>query len=287
VISKIRALEAGKAAEEVTSGLLTLPIDPFKIAESRGIMVEAMNSSAPGISGFLMKSRDAFGIGYSNRIQNPGYVNFTVSHELGHYFISGHVEKLFTSGAGTHASRSGFVSDDPCEREADFFASSLLMPCDLFRKALRSAGEGFRAVQRLSDQCVTSITATAIRFAEFSDEAVAVIVSTNGVIDFCCLSPTLQEMRGITWIRQGDPIPATSTTARFSNNSQNVANSIKREGYSMLDEWMDGAPPVEVKEDVVGLGHYGKTLTLLFTSEDIEADEIEDYDSFERWQRRR
>ena len=54
----------------------------------------------------------------------------------------------------------------------------------------------------------------------------------------------------------------------------------------MLDDWLDGAPRMEMKEDVVGLGHYGKTLTVLFTDEAVEPDDPEEEDSFERWQRR-
>jgi Zn-dependent peptidase ImmA (M78 family) len=286
VISKIRALEVAKAADEVVAGQTVLPIDPFKIAQSRDIMAKAIESTTPGISGFLMKSGDAFGIGYSNRISNAGYINFTVSHELGHYFVPGHVEKLFATGSGTHASRSGFISSDPCEREADLFAASLLMPAGLFRKAMKTAGEGFPAIERLSSQCITSITATAIRFAEFSENAVAVIVSDNGAADFCCLSPALQELSGITWMRRGDPIPADSVTARFAKDPQNIANGARCEGYSILDGWIDGAPRIEMKEDVVGLGHYGKALTVLFTDEEVEPEDPgEEEDSFDRWKR--
>ena len=157
---------------------------------------------------------------------------------------------------------------------------------ELFRPATRIAGDGFPAIERLASQCVTSITATAIRFAEFSENAVAVIVSNSGSVEFCCLSPLLQELRGITWIRHGDPIPAGSTTARFNRDPQNVANGVRREGFSMLDEWLDGAPRIEMKEDVVGLGHYGKTLTVLFTDADVESeDPDQEDDSFDRWQR--
>ena len=91
---------------------------------------------------------------------------------------------------------------DPCEREADFFAAALLMPAALFRKATRAAGDGFPAIERLAGQCVTSITATAIRFAEFSESAVAVIVSSNEAVDFCLSFPVLQDLNGVTWMRQ-------------------------------------------------------------------------------------
>ena len=290
MISKIRGLEITKSAEDVVVAKTSLPIDPFAIAESRGIVVKAMESATPGISGFLMKSGDAFGIGYANRIKNQGYINFTVSHELGHYFIPGHVEKLFSTGSGTHLSRSGFIATDPCEREADFFGASLLMPTGLFREATRTAGQGFPAIERLAGQCVTSITATAIRFSGLSDDAVAVVVSSNGVVDFCCLSPVLQEFNGITWMRHGDPVPAESTTARFAAEPQNIVNGARREGCSMLDEWLDGAPRIEMKEDVVGLGHYGKSLTVLFSEEPIEQEDPDEekdwYEHSQRWARR-
>ena len=291
MISKIRSLEVAKAAEDVVVGQAALPIDPFKIAQSRDITVEAIASTTPGVSGFLMKSGDAFGIGYANRIKNPGYINFTVGHELGHYFIPGHVEKLFNTCSSTHSSRSGFITADPCEREADLFAAALLMPAKLFHIATRAAGEGFPAIERLASQCVTSITATAIRFAEFSENAVVVLVSSNGVVDFCCLSPALQELSGVTWMRHGDAIPSGSNTAQFNKDPQNIANGVRREGCSMLDEWLDGAPRIEVKEDVVGLGHYRKTLTVLFTDEEVELDgadeERDSFDHWQRWERRR
>jgi hypothetical protein len=47
---------------------------------------------------------------------------------------------------------------------------------------------------------------------------------------------------------------------------------------SYLDDWLDGAPQVEVNEDVVGLGSYGKTLTILFTDEDLEDEDQDDED---------
>jgi len=38
---------------------------------------------------------------------------------------------------------------------------------------------------------------------------------------------------------------------------------------------LDGAPRIEIKEDVVGLGHYGKTLTVLFTDAELFVASLE------------
>ena len=288
MISKLRRLEIAKGAEDVAKGAATLPIDPIAIAKSHDIVVQPLASAQPGISGFLMRKGDSFGIGYSTRLNNPGFINFTVAHELGHYFLPGHPEKLFATGSGTHASRSGFISDDPCEREADLFAASLLMPSVLFTKALRGAGQGFTAIEQLSQQCVTSITATAIRYAESAEDPVVVVVSSNGLVEYCCLSSAIQELTGITWLKRGDPVPSTATTARFQEDLENITGGCRADGTSMLDEWLDGAPRIEMKEDVVGLGHYGKTLTVLFTDQTIEQeDPDEPEDAYEHWEKRR
>ena len=114
------------------------------------------------------------------------------------------------------------------------------------------------------------------------------MVSSNGLVEYCCLSSAIQELTGITWLKRGDPVPGTATTARFQEDPENIANGCKADGTSMLDEWLDGAPRIEMKEDVVGLGHYGKTLTVLFTDQAIEPeDPDEPEDAYEHWEKRR
>src|SRR4051812_44717964 len=115
------------AREVITSdGISQLPVDPLAIAKKRDITVSANRVKTAGVSGFLMKVGDRFGIGYSTNIDNQGFINFTIAHELGHYFLPGHVDHLFGSGDNMHLSHAGFVSSDDCEREADFFAAALL-----------------------------------------------------------------------------------------------------------------------------------------------------------------
>jgi hypothetical protein len=260
---------AAHHAEELISklGFASLPINPFDIARNHDIEVLSKTSSSPGVSGFLVKVGDVFGIMYATHIINEGFIRFTVAHELGHYFLPGHPAKLFPHGQGTHESRSGFVSRDQTEEEADHFAAALLMPTALFTEALNGAGEGFVAIDHLASLCKTSITATAIRFATHSPDPVAVIVSHGRTIDYCFLSDALREIRGMDWIRKGEHVPTKSETHTFNSDKTKVAAGVKSEAWTSLDLWFDGAPGIEMKEDVVGLGSYEKTLTILFTDE--------------------
>lgn len=287
MLSKIRKLEVVKCAEDLVKelGISSLPVNPIAIAKGRGITVQSWKPTKRGISGFLMKQGDAFGIGYSNIFSNPGFVNFTVGHELGHYFLPGHVDRLFVGSATFHYSQSGFVSNDECEKEADLFSASLLMPKELFRRAVRSAGEGFSGIEKLAGDCVTSITATSIHYAEHSENPVAVIISENGVVQFCCLSEILRNRQGMTWLNRGDSIPAGTATADFQKAFANVLDGKKAKAFTMLDEWFEGGPRLEMKEDVVGLGAYGKTLTVLFSDEEINEEDEEDFGWKPRWER--
>jgi IrrE N-terminal-like domain len=278
---KLDRAEAEHLATQVAKdcGFATFPICPFEIAKKNEIHVEAKESSQPGVSGFLMRVGNTFGIKFASHIQNEGFIRFTVAHELGHYFLPGHPEKLFPNGNGVHQSKSGFISHDPLERQADSFASALLMPEMLFRKAVDRAGIGFEAIEKLAAECKTSITATAIRYTQFTNEAVAVIVSSGRQIDYSFVSDRIRDLRGITWIKKGDLLPTDTATEKFNRDTSNIKQARQEEGTSFLDDWFDGAPQVEVNEDVIGLGSYGKTLTILFTDEDVDQeDEIDEED---------
>jgi len=275
-------------------GFTSLPIDPKVIASAAGIGVMPWKPTRLGVSGFLMRSGNEFGIGYSTAIANVGFENFTISHELGHYFLDGHPEAIFTGGNDRHYSQSGFVSDDVHEKEADAFAAELLMPEEFFKEALRKGGTGFAGIQYLAELGRTSLVATAIRFVKITGDPVAIILSSGSTIEWCFLSKELSQCRGVHILARGTSLPANGATARFNRDSSRVERAEKMETDCSLSDWFERAPDVEFQEDVVGLGHYGKTLTVLFTEEALrDEDENEDEEDDDagsgmpssRWQR--
>ena len=266
-------------AEQLAEGVITrlkfssLPINPSEIAKKNGLMVKAMSLTEPGISGVFMKTGDNFGIGYSTRIKNDGFINFTIAHELGHYFLPGHVDYLFCDGQTIHYSKGEFLSTDPHEKEADYFAAALLMPKLLFVPAMRTAGKGFAAINHLKTLCQTSLTATAIRYAAFAEDPVAIIMSAGNCVEFCLISESLKEVRGVSGLSKGTFLPEGTPTAKFNANPNHAGSCDSVAAYVSLDDWFEGAPQVEMNEDVAGLGGYGRTLTVIFTDKEIDDDE--------------
>lgn len=130
--------------------------------------------------------------------------------------------KRCLAGQQFHRSESGFTSNDKYEREPDSFAAGLLMAKFLFASACRTSGQGLAAIESLADLCVTSLTATAIRFAKLCEKPVAVVCSTEDRVEFAFMSKPFQDQRGLTWIRKGSRLPSGSATADFNKADDNV-----------------------------------------------------------------
>jgi Zn-dependent peptidase ImmA (M78 family) len=245
-----------------------LRVDPFAIATSKGIAVEAKPSTSPGVSGMLVKAGDTFGIMYATHVPSRGFQKFCVAHELGHYCIGGHAEALLAHGP--HYSSAHFTSYDPFEMEADYFAAALLMPELPFRKEANRQDPGLGAVETLAKACETSLTATAIRYAGITRDAVAVILSTGPSIDWCFMSDGLKDAKKLEWIKKGTLVPSGTVTESFNALSENIRLGKKDSGEGRLNDWMGGERVYRISEEVLGLGQYGRTLTVL-TCETLSA----------------
>jgi hypothetical protein len=244
------------------AGITTLPVEPVAIARSRDIEVKAKPDTAGGVSGMLLRHGDFFGILYATHVKSEGFQNFSVAHELGHYFLDGHIDHILPKD-GIHTSHAGFVSVDPYELEADQFAAGLLMPSGPFKRALGRQEPGLEVIESLAGLCRTSLTATAIRCAELTDDAVAIVISTGPIIEFCFMSDTIKALPQLSWLCKGTPLPRGTATAQLNASARRIADGARAEAEIDIMDWLGGARSVKATEQVVGLGSYGKTLTVL------------------------
>lgn len=266
-------------------GFDLFPIDPFKIASDEDILVEAKQPEKDGMSGCIVFNDDGVGIIYSTTIQNSGFQNFTVAHELGHYFIDGHPKEILKTGP-MHVSRGGFSQDDcSIEIEADHFASGLLMPTHLVKNALLGNTVGLSAIKSLSDVSNSSLTAAAIRAAECAPYPMAVIVSAGQKIRYAFMSDSFKNLGHLRFLRKGDVLPVSGTSS-FNRDNDRVLAGDSACAESTLSVWFEGSTHTTLDEEIVGLGNYGLTLTVLSSEEIIEdpyEDESEDEKLVNSW----
>lgn len=243
-------------------GITALAVDVMEIAESRGIAVQGKPDTAPGVSGMLVRTGDEFGILYATHIRSLGFQRFSIAHELAHYFLEGHVDHILPK-TGQHVSEAGFTSADPFELEADHFAAGLLMPSTLFQAELRKLNDGLGAIEALAETCVTSLTATAIRYSELTRAASAVIVTTGKHVDYCRLSDSIKTHKGLQWLKKGTLVPGDTETSRLNAAPDRVGAAERSSAEIDLRLWFGGERRVAALEEVVGLGSYGRTLTVI------------------------
>ena len=254
-----------------------LPVDPFDIAHKLNIRTLAKPPNQEGgISGALVRSGNNFGILYATNIPNLGYQRFTVAHEIGHFVLDGHMDHLQLQDGDIHYSKAGFHGDK-YEREADYFAAQLLMPDTLFTEALATNKDGMNAIKNLAHRCQTSLTATAIRYAEKTDSASVVVVSEKNRILYTFFSAEMHRF-GLDYPRKNSPLPGSSLTYEINQTSVR-----EDEADTNIDDWFESDFDLEGKEEVIHLGDYEKTLSLLTFYGDYE-DVLEEENMVASWE---
>lgn len=266
---------AKQRAEAIVTemGIVAPSIDPFAIAAEHGIEVQAKPAEVEGVSGMLLRHGDSFGILYSTNVASIGFQRFSVAHELGHYFLDGHCDQLLS--AGLHVSRAGQGSPDPFEQEADAFASGLLMPRTLLRPLLARRELCLDLLTDIADAFKTSLSATGLRIAELSHNPMALVVSRAGTIEYCQMSESMKPHARRGWLKRGDRLPPGSVSALLAADGDAVLRAGRREADVDIADWYDCEGRVQGREEAIGLGGYGRVLTLLTCA---SADEPEDDD---------
>ena len=254
-----------------------MPVDVHAIVDEFGIHLQESRAIGSSPSGCLMRVGTTFGILFNTSVRSIGFQRFTIGHELGHFCMTHHQEALFASSA-FHPSESGFVSNRWHELEADHFSAELLMPREPFSAALDRNTPGLDALKEIADEFETSLTSTAIRFAKLSSEPVAAVVSQDGAVRYCWVSETLGNVPGIGRfpMRLGDSLPH-SPTLSLNSNPEEVRSAHRVAANCRANVWF---PEVDttfaIREEAVGLGSYGRILTIL-TADDVP--DPDDYDS--------
>lgn len=260
--------------------ITALPVDPYVVAEKIDIAVEEVD--AESFDGFYIRVGDKTLININQNITNIGRKRFTLAHELGHHLIPTHQGKTYQCIANPFQNRS------VVEIEADQFAAELLLPTRLLKPMLHTYKPDFESIAELAEDCGTSLTATAIKFAKNTEDCCALIATSGNKIQWFQKSGAFPY-----WIERGSQVGSGTLTAAYSlkNAEQEAATEKTHASYWFSGRGIDNS--TILYESCVPMPDYGVVLTLLwfpdlpFDMEKAEDDEEYRYEeSAWRWRGR-
>ncbi|AMP02115.1 hypothetical protein CAter282_4351 [Collimonas arenae] len=147
------------------------PTDPVGCVVPHGIS---------GIDGMLSKRQKHkdWCISYDEAVTVPGRINFTIAHELGHYLLHRKVRDTFQCGV-TEMMDYGSLESKRLESQANTFASYLLMPRNDFDDQIKGQEISFELLGHCAERYQTSLTATALKWLEFTAEPAMLVVADH------------------------------------------------------------------------------------------------------------
>ena len=157
----------------------SIPVYPEVIAESEGIKYK-INDYNRDFSGLIEYLNGRFFIYLNSQngetLQSPT-LRYSFAHELGHYLIDSHRTELMQEGILQNVTMDPMLSDSLQEKEAEYFASCLLMPEHHFLNDIKGKSFSLELMMELSNKYKVSLTATVLRYASLGSEPLYVICS--------------------------------------------------------------------------------------------------------------
>lgn len=203
--------------------------------------------------------------------QDQGRRRFSLAHELGHFHIPRHKDVGLMLSCADSDLRARVADARQLEWEANDFATELLMPWRLFARDVAEKEATFRTVAELAgpEMYDVSLTAAAWRLVETSREACALVVSTDGQVEWIVKSSSwhypLAERRR--------PLPRGSVAEAVSRGEAPDASAEAVDPLVWLassdGRWV-GPDGVEMFESTHAIPRLRQALSLLWV---IEADE--------------
>lgn len=151
-------------------------------------------------------------VSLNSNIEFPQKKRFVLAHELGHILLHGDKEATFSDDYSTlEAYKHGIQ-----EKEANDFATELLMPEGLFKDACFKKKFSPDLVRELSEKFNTSITSIIYRFIDFGNHPICAFFSKDGKIEYWKKS---KEMR--YWIPDRNKLNVPSDSVANEYFTQN------------------------------------------------------------------
>lgn len=130
-------------------GVVAPPINICSIAIEEGFTIQEIHASDNRWSGQLYRSVKTIAV---NAVHHEHRKRFTIAHELGHYFLGHDADDLRDETGFLGAYESGILEEDnrlpDIDKEANEFASELLIPLTMIKKDYREMSNAKRLAVR-------------------------------------------------------------------------------------------------------------------------------------------
>ena len=141
-------------------------------------------------------------------------IRYSFAHELGHYFIYEHRAELLAEGLLRTSSETAMLADELLEKEAEFFASCLLMPRTRFLADIAEQPFSTWLIHQLCKKYKVSQTAALMRYMALGREQISVIFTrTDGTFERRIQSPHFRHYN--LNLDADGKIPAGSVAGRY------------------------------------------------------------------------
>lgn len=221
-------------AIKVSGGILSLaneiaeryeaPIPLLDIAEEELIRVicdDYGSTTFDGLTWFEAETDDFYIHLNTNRTRNnkPESVKgrFTMAHELGHYFIPHHRLGLMNGELKPHGSVNFLTNQGAwqLERDADAFASNLLMPTNSVKELIKGRCFDFSVIEEITEKYKVSKSAAALRFAEIGNTPIMAVYAIDGKIQWVSRSEDFPFWRLRNGSGKGDRVPENTVMGTY------------------------------------------------------------------------
>ncbi|MFN3963784.1 MAG: ImmA/IrrE family metallo-endopeptidase [Silanimonas lenta] len=210
---------------------------------------------------------EVWGIAYNGTV-GPERQRFTIAHELGHFILHRGQQQSFN--CDKESVHSGHETMRLIEREADDFASNLLMPGDRLREWISNRRIDLHVLSGIAKRFQVSFEALCIRFIKYTEQRAILVYWDNGYAKYEWRSSSAVRTRAR--IRRTDdpqePLPGTLAA------DASVVQAWEGVGMSAAIWCPEEAPYMKLREFKHSYGAKDRVLTLLL----LESEEPRAWD---------
>ena len=237
-----------------------------EISYTRGAMVQYAHLS--GAEARISIVGDKAIITIAKTVRNRHRRRFSIAHELGHFELHRKTNPAASCKSEDLNNWSSNQTPQDPEQQANIFAAALLLPESFFSPLCDEADPSLDHVSELAVKFDVSLTATALRYVQYTEATCAVACCGDGRIQWVQGSSSFKE-RGF-FVDKGRPDPRSVAASLLKGKT------IARPRQVAAEVWLapgNHQQDATINEHTWLLHNYGNTLTLLWIDDEIEYED--------------